>query len=82
MHCALFYDIKHCSTLSPVSVATQYSCTIQVLQVTKLLNTETQDSQKMHNTVPTLTLRLVMSYIHGAPIFDVSRSHTMTHHSG
>jgi len=28
-----------------------------------------------------LTLRLLMSYIYGAPIFDVSRSHTTTHHS-
>ena len=29
-----------------------------------------------------LTLRLLMSYIYGAPILDVSRSHTTTHHSG
>ena len=28
-----------------------------------------------------LTLRLLMSYIHGAPILDVSRSHTTTQHS-
>ena len=28
-----------------------------------------------------LTLRLLMSYIYGAPILDVSRSHTTTHHS-
>ena len=28
-----------------------------------------------------LTLRLLMSYIYGAPILDVSRSRTMTHHS-
>ena len=31
--------------------------------------------------VKSLTLRLLMSYIHGAPILDVSRSHTTTHHS-
>jgi hypothetical protein len=30
--------------------------------------------------VKSLTLRLVMSYIYGAPILDVSRSHTMTQH--
>ena len=30
--------------------------------------------------VKSLTLRLLMSYIYGAPILDVSRSHTM-HHS-
>ena len=28
-----------------------------------------------------LTLRLLMLYIYGAPILDVSRSHTTTHHS-
>ena len=31
--------------------------------------------------VKSLTLRLLMSYIHGAPILDVSRSHTTTNHS-
>ena len=31
--------------------------------------------------VKSLTLRRLMSYIHGAPILDVSRSHTTTQHS-
>jgi len=31
--------------------------------------------------VRTLTLRRLMSYIYGAPILDVSRSHTTTQHS-
>ena len=31
--------------------------------------------------VKSLTLRQPMSYIYGAPILDVSRSHTTTHHS-
>jgi len=31
--------------------------------------------------VKSLTLRLLMSYTHGAPILDVSRSHTTTQHS-
>jgi len=31
--------------------------------------------------VKLLTLRLLMSFIYGAPILDVSRSHTTTHHS-
>ena len=31
--------------------------------------------------VKSLTLRPLMSYIYGAPILDVSRSHTTTHHS-
>ena len=32
-------------------------------------------------SVKSLTLKLLMSYIYGAPILDVSRSHTTTHHS-
>ena len=31
--------------------------------------------------VASLTLRRLMSYIYGAPILDVSRSHTTTQHS-
>jgi len=31
--------------------------------------------------VKSLTLRQLMSYIYGAPILDVSSSHTRTHHS-
>ena len=31
--------------------------------------------------VKSLTIRLHMSYVYGAPILDVSRSHTTTHHS-
>ena len=31
--------------------------------------------------VKSLALRLLMSYMYGAPILDVSRSHTTTHHS-
>ena len=31
--------------------------------------------------VKLLTLRRLISYIYGAPILDVSRSHTTTHHS-
>jgi hypothetical protein len=34
---------------------------------------------KLH--ILSLTLRLLMSYIYGAPILDVSRSHTTTQHS-
>jgi len=31
--------------------------------------------------VKSLPIRLLMSYIYGAPILNVSRSHTTTHHS-
>jgi len=37
--------------------------------------------QSTPSIVPTLTLRRLMSYIYGAPILDVSRSHTTTQHS-
>jgi len=33
------------------------------------------------NAISTLTLRRLMSYLYGAPILDVSRSHTTTQHS-
>ena len=33
------------------------------------------------STLHYLTLRRLMSYIYGAPILDVSRSHTTTQHS-
>ena len=35
----------------------------------------------VHAKLPKLTLRRLMSYIYGAPILDVSRSHTTTQHS-
>ena len=61
------------------------------------LNRSEQNSSKLQHTVCDvfyklfgverlttsllLTLRLLMSYIYGVPILDVSRSHTTTHHS-
>ena len=36
---------------------------------------------KRIHSIPCLTLRRLMSCIYGAPILDVSRSHTMTQHS-
>jgi hypothetical protein len=35
----------------------------------------------LHEVQFGLTLRLLMSYIYGSPILDVSRSHTTTQHS-
>ena len=37
--------------------------------------------KKLNQDMQTLTLRWLMSYIYGAPILDVSRSHTTTQHS-
>ena len=39
------------------------------------------DSKRVVSGVIHLTLRRLMSYIYGAPILDVSRSHTTTQHS-
>ena len=41
---------------------------------------QTKFPLKRH-TINKLTLRRLMSYIYGAPILDVSRSHTTTQHS-
>jgi len=53
-------------------------------QVVSLLRVPVQMENHSH-MVSILTLRLLMSYtyiyIYGAPILDVSRSHTTTHHS-
>ena len=56
-------------------------CPDDILQYTTLSlkmieNTETR--RKGH--IISLTLRRLMSYIYGAPILDVSRSHTTTQH--
>jgi len=40
-----------------------------------------QEKLKQSPLQEKLTLRLLMSYIYGAPILDVSRSYTTTHHS-
>jgi len=40
-----------------------------------------EDAQAAVMQYKTLTLRRLMSYIYGAPILDVSRSHMMTQHS-
>jgi len=39
------------------------------------------DNKYLSAVLKCLTLRRLMSYIHGAPILDVSRSHTTTQHS-
>ena len=66
-------QVQNCVTLNCgrgsafTDQSTVYSCRT-VREDTRLLNMS-------------LTLRLLMSYIYGAPILDVSRSHTTTQHS-
>jgi len=47
----------------------------------KLKNGEKMEDREAGEIIA-LTLRRIMSYIYGAPILDVSRSHTKTQHSG
>jgi len=50
--------------------------------ITSILTMKSLLSSILHMLVViTLTLRRLMSYIYGAPILDVSRSHTTTQHS-
>jgi len=49
--------------------------------VTKNDNVANISKEKLKSTGKILTLRRLMSYIYGAPILDVSRSHTTTQHS-
>jgi hypothetical protein len=67
-YCTLHYNGEKLSFLYDATLFSHYKA--------KGLWVPAQAPSKTH-----LTLRLLMSYIHGAPILDVSRSHTMTHHS-
>jgi len=54
---------------------------VKRLQTYALGRTATLIGHKQSLGVRCLTLRRLMSYIYGAPILDVSRSHTTTQHS-
>jgi len=51
------------------------------IQMWKDLLTSRLILRRRHIKSSNLTLRLLMSYIYGAHILNVSRSHTTTHHS-
>jgi len=51
------------------------------LIISDLLSHTSISNAAVGNAVLYLTLRRLMSYIYGAPILDVSRSHTTTQHS-
>ena len=54
-----------------------------IITVVLLRHHEAEDAGNtiLRNVGKHLTLRRLMSYIYGAPILDVSRSHTTTQHS-
>ena len=61
--------MKFCTYISECCVVSVYYCSMD------------DDVGVLLIVISVLTLRVLMSYIYGAPILDVSRSHTTTHHS-
>ena len=55
-------------------------CTLIEVAITADRNVVRKEAEKKLK-YKSLTLRRLMSYIYGAPILDVSRSHTTTQHS-
>jgi len=51
------------------------------IKIRNLILEKTEGDTQRHLQLSELTLRRLMSYIYGAPILDVSRSHTTTQHS-
>jgi len=71
----------HCP---PITINTQVLKPISSAHTVWLHSTQNQLNPKAfceHLVTSHLTLRRLMSYIYGAPILDVSRSHTTTQHS-
>jgi len=69
-----YYEV--CGMILPVRTA-EYADKA----VGKLCGTLLGNELNSHSIFSSLTLRRLMSYIYGAPILDVSRSHTTTQHS-
>ena len=64
-----------CNTLNPLNAELNPIChLLALLGVHHFLHVS-------RIRVKSLTFGLLMSYIYGAPILNVSRSHTTTHHS-
>ena len=75
LHFILFYWQDRCACFNPLNPELNPICYLlallgahHFLHVSRIM-------------VKSLTLRLLMSHIYGAPILDVSRSHTTTQHS-
>ena len=60
---------------------TQHCVLLYLTNITCLSTTSVPQLVQVDGALATLTLRRLMSYIYGAPILDVSRSHTTTQHS-
>ena len=68
-----------------ISVNVWSSCVIYVLRESNNIDSPligmNHERSAYYSSLCGLTFRLLMSYIYGAPILDVSRSHTTTQHS-
>ena len=64
----------YCFKFNPLNAELNPICYLQALLAHHFL-------QVSRIRVKLLTFRLLMSYVYGAPILDVSRSHTTTQHS-
>ena len=63
------------------SAVALYTATVYNLITSFPADPDRLDSTRLEHKHSHLTLRRLMSYIYGAPILDVSRSHTTTQHS-
>ena len=68
------FFIFYCKSVNPLNAELNPICHLLALLGVHFLHVS-------RIRVKSLNLRLLMSYIYGAPILDVSRSHTKTHHS-
>ena len=75
-----YSNIKFYKNPSSGSRVILYGQTNRQTDITKLMDAF-RSFAYMPKMRRTLTLRRLMSYIYGAPILDVSRSHTTTQHS-
>ena len=76
------YTVFHASDEKDFELKYVYCCSCLLPHTfTDLLVDKNSSVNHNSHMVCELTLRLLMSYIYGAPILDVSRSYTMTHHS-
>ena len=74
IHLSFYLLTKNCWHFNPLNPELNPICCLLALLAHHILHVS-------RIKVKSLNLRLLMSYIYGAPILDVSRSHTTTHHS-
>jgi len=79
--CDVLYTIKFTAFQLTVEMLVIWTINKTVNTLTSIVTLLLNITLDRHCIPRTLTLRRLMSYIYGAPILDVSRSHTTTQHS-